>query len=343
MVFAEAPLSRATWAFPPGPERLKPFEPENFNSAKLKLTGPVSLTRILSPPAPTCNARRSVRLSPLDRSGREVLESSASALSFASPWSVPWEASPASPSASKRSSTSVPAGLVGCGAPTSPSGIVKSMRYSSRQRQRKDGGQSFAEIETSAAASWMTPSLRKESETTSAFELDCVSASTTQASSASAMKAEEAAKPEAACQSTEAKREEAHSTKQSDATSLAIEAPPKDQPVAHMWFSLDDLEAKIKEFHQAKEEPQSMLMIDAEEVQSADSADEGVPLDAEVPTRVRPGEFLLWEPDEDVDIAAEDVACCTAGNAVEVGLRDFLAEAWLDSEFNTCFVEEEEV
>lgn len=219
--------------------------------------------------------------------------------------------------------------MVACGAPTSPSGILKPNRYSLRQRQRKDGELSFAEIETSAAASWLTQSLPKGSETTSAFELDLVSASTTQASG------------------TSAQNSEVHPTEQPDTTLVSVEAPPKDQPVAsvaHFWFSLEDLEAKIKQLNEEK--PLHKPVLDFEEVQSADEGDEddeGLPVEDDVPTRVRPGEFLLWEPEEYMDFAAEDVAYCTAGNAVEVGLRDFLAEAWLDTEYNNFFLQEEEV
>jgi hypothetical protein len=145
-----------------------------------------------------------------------------------------------------------------------------------------------------------------------------------------------------------------------DAEEFLLPAP-EDLGEQH-WFSTDILEAQVKSWR--AQEPidkkrSAMKLQDtnlrhylrALEVQecSADGDDDNEDLMfvSYMPVRVRPGEFLVWDPKEetsnefeaDMDITEEDIADFTAGNAVDAGLRHFITEVFLDDEFG----DEEEV
>jgi len=129
--------------------------------------------------------------------------------------------------------------------------------------------------------------------------------------------------------------------------------PASEGPMEQHWFSLGDLEAQVRNWRQQEPAPKaaSGLNVKEELVVAADDHEETGCVSC-APSRVRPGEFLVfdqkqqleldienWE-DMETDIAdEEDIATLTAEYAVDAGLKQFMVEVLGDGDWE----EEEEV
>jgi hypothetical protein len=125
------------------------------------------------------------------------------------------------------------------------------------------------------------------------------------------------------------------------------------------WFAVGTLEMQVKQWR--KQEPiskagSSALMLKdvelrrslhAQEMQECsadgDPDSDDIMFVSYMPVRVQPGEYLVWDPKEEIvdeDLDDEDMAVFAAENAVDAGLRDFMTDMMVD---DMEFGDEEEV
>lgn len=124
--------------------------------------------------------------------------------------------------------------------------------------------------------------------------------------------------------------------------------PVPEGPMEQHWFSFSTLEAQVRNWRQEVPAPKTVAGAHLQEF-SADSDDDEFEQGSCSSTRVRPGEFLHFDPydlmeDVDVDISEEDVGMFTAENALDDAMRGFLMEVLSDDEDDDDgWVEQEEV
>lgn len=117
------------------------------------------------------------------------------------------------------------------------------------------------------------------------------------------------------------KIEEEEASQESAQDELLLPAAPEDSMAQH-WFPIAALEAQVRQWRQQD------LSAEGDDVDEQTFVALG-------PARVRPGEFLLLDPeipdddviDLDVDVDEEDVATFATERAVDLGLHFFFTEA----------------
>lgn len=126
--------------------------------------------------------------------------------------------------------------------------------------------------------------------------------------------------------------------------------PVPEGPMEQHWFSFSTFEAQVRNWRQEVPAPKTVAAAHLQDF-SVDSDDDEFEQGSCSSTRVRPGEFLHFDPDDlmedvDVDISEEDVGMFTAENALDDAMRGFLTEVLSDDEDDdddNGWVEQEEV
>lgn len=251
--------------------------------------------------------RRNTRsvLPPLDRFGKD---------NDYSPEQLAWSKQPG-----KRRHASLPPGVVVCKVPASPSSSLKVLWGGVEQ------GPPLRPLSSSISSQISRARAGHEQKQISAMALDLKL-------EVDAPQAE--AEVESTCDTSQKAEEQCEEE---------ILLPAPEGPMEEFWFPLAELEAQVRQWHQ--QEPAPKRALDSNQYEEffadADDADEIACLEY-TPNRVRPGEYLLWDRDDqcEVDLDEEDIASFAAENAVDEGMQMFLMEALI---LGTQWQNEEEV